>query len=296
MILSSKTLECLREMINVKTEYRKGVQLIEFFNKLGFNDIYQQGFPSRWQYTDQKLQMINGTPQLDACIKQLFAPINFVGRISDLDSNLKEFNQYLAFDKWRVVRDSAEISFKRLDKIEIDEASQTGVDSENNFLNREFSNIPIHKLGLEGPVVTVLEQRVKEIEKCFSASAHLASILLAGSTLEGILLGLATTHPMPFNKTNASPKNRDNKVKPFQDWSLSNFIDVAKELSLIQHDTYKFAHTLRDFRNYIHPFEQMASGFSPREHTSKICLQVLKAAIHDLHSSVGKLECMNGDK
>lgn len=289
MILSQKTLESLRDMINEKTEYRSGSQLVQFFNQLGANDEYGQGFPSRWFFTDQKLQAINGTPQIDECIKKVFAPINFIGRVPELDAHLQEFNKYLAFDKWRVVRSGAEITFKRLDKVEIDERPANSADLENSFLTREFSNVSVQGLGLEGTVVTVLEQRVKEIEKCFSASSPLAVILLAGSTLEGILLGLAIQYPRHFNTARASPKDSNGKVRQFQEWSLSNFIDVARELLLVQHDTHKFSHSLRDFRNYIHPFEQMASGFSPRENTAKICLQVLKAAIHDLHENIEAL-------
>ena len=33
------------------------------------------------------------------------------------------------------------------------------------------------------------------------------------------------------------------------------------------------------FRNYIHPYQQMVSGFTPDEHTAKVCFQVLKAAL-----------------
>ncbi|MEX6161780.1 hypothetical protein AB6G16_08985 [Proteus mirabilis] len=87
----------------------------------------------------------------------------------------------------------------------------------------------------------------------------------------------------------SSPKGRDGKVQPFHDWNLAAFINVAKDLELIQLDTYKFSHTLRDFRNYIHPYQQMLSGFTPREHTAKICLQVLKAAITEMTSNVKKL-------
>ena len=76
----------------------------------------------------------------------------------------------------------------------------------------------------------------------------------------------------------------------FHDWSLASFIDVSKELSLIQHDTFKFSHSLRDFRNYIHPFEQMSANFRPRESTAKISLQVLKSAIYDLHENIDSLK------
>lgn len=134
----------------------------------------------------------------------------------------------------------------------------------------------------------ILEKRIKEIEQCFTAGAHLSVILMAGSTLEGLLLGLAINYPKQFNCAKASPKDGNGKVKQFQEWSLSAFIDVAKEISLIQHDTSKFSHSLRDFRNYIHPFQQMSSGFAPREHTAKICLQVLRAAISEIRENIYK--------
>jgi len=288
MVLSQKTLECLREMINERTEYRSGPKIIQFFNALGFNDSYGQGFPSRWIFTDDHLSKINGTPKIDECVKRVFAPINFIGRMGELDQLLSDFNQYLAFDKWRIEREGAELHLRRLAKVEVQEPPSPK-QREDNFLQRDFSDVRFDGLGLEPSVLAVLEQRVKEIEKCYSSRSPLAVILLAGSTLEGVLLGIATCHPQAFNSASASPKDMSGKVRPFQSWTLNSFIDVSRELQLIEHDTHKFSHALRDFRNYIHPFEQLASGFSPREHTAKICLQVLKAASHDLRQNISRL-------
>ncbi|MEW8229113.1 MAG: hypothetical protein AB2745_02225 [Candidatus Thiodiazotropha endolucinida] len=287
MILSKKSLERLRELINEETEYRSGPKLVELFNGFGFNDAYGKGFPSRWMYTDQKLEALNGTPQLDKCIKEVFSPINFVGRISELDLFINELNKYLTFDKWKVVRNEAEITFKRQEKIEI--ISEQERASENNFLNREFNDVSVQGLGLEGPVTEILHLRIKEIENCFSVESPLAVIILAGSTIEGILLGLAIKYPKEFNEAKSSPKDSKGKVKPFHEWNLAGFIDVVKELGLIQYDTYKFSHSLRDFRNYIHPFEQISSSFNPREHTAKLCLQVLKAVIFEINESIKKI-------
>ena len=87
MILQSKSLEKLRLLINEETEYRSGRQLVQFFNELGFNDSYGQGFPSRWAYTDERLAKINGTPELDKCIKKLFSPVNFIRRVVNTFAN-----------------------------------------------------------------------------------------------------------------------------------------------------------------------------------------------------------------
>ena len=74
MILTPKSLEKLRCLINEETEYRSGPQLVQFFNALGFSDSYGQGFPSRWMFTDEKLKAINGTPELDKCLRTVLSP------------------------------------------------------------------------------------------------------------------------------------------------------------------------------------------------------------------------------
>ncbi len=285
MILGTKTLEKLRELINEETEYRSGPKIIQFFNELGFNDVYGQGFPSRWMFTDEKLQAINGTPNLDKCIKNLFAPINFIDTPEKLDAHISEFNKYLAFDKWKVIRNHAEITFQKLDKVEF--VTPKSQNDEEGFLAQEFSDLKVANLKLAPAITNVLEQRITEIENCFSANAPLSVILLAGSTLEGILLGVATSNPRLFNCAKSAPRNKEQKVRQFHEWSLANFIDVSKEVNLLHHDVHKFSHALRDFRNYIHPFEQMSTGFTPTLHTAKICLQVLKVALHQINENIG---------
>jgi len=285
MILTPKTLEKLRLLINEETEYRSGPQLVQFFNTLRFNDSYGQGFPFRWIFTDEKLKIINGSPEIDKCIRTVLSPANFIGRVKEMDEHIAEFNKYIAFDKWKVTRNGAEIEFAKLQKIDIDETIEAS-GGEDDFLKREFADVLVTKVGLEGVVSDILQERIKEIERCFPASAYLSVILLAGSTLEGLLLGMAIKYPKQFNSSKSSPKDSNGKVNQFQDWSLSTFINVARDIGLIQYDTHKFRHSLRDFRNYIHPFQQMSSGFSPREHTAKICLQVLKAAIYEISENI----------
>lgn len=160
--------------------------------------------------------------------------------------------------------------------------STSGGDREEEFISRQFIAVSVDKIGLQPSITNILNQRLGEIKKCMNSKAALATIFLCGSTLEGILLGLASAKPKEFNQSNASPKDITGKVKPLADWTLNDFINVARSLNLIGEDVKKFSHALRDFRNYIHPYEQMASGFEPDEHTARICWQVLQAAITDL--------------
>ncbi|KAA3599266.1 MAG: hypothetical protein DWQ06_10125 [Calditrichaeota bacterium] len=284
MKLQEKTLEKLRNLINEETEYRSGPNLISFFNQLGFKDKYYQGFPSRWIYTDEKLKEINGTPEIDQCIKKLFSPINFVNRIKELDKFINDFNSYLSFDKWKVVRKDAEILLEKAETIVIEDFTIDNEEKakEDEFLIQEFKDISLEKLDLEELIVGILKNRLEEIKKCLDTNAPLAVIFLCGSTLEGILLGIASRSPQKFNIAKSAPKDKDGKVKKFQDWTLNNLINVSYEIGFLKEDVKKFSHSLRDFRNYIHPFEQLSSNFAPDKHTAKISWQVLKAVIYQL--------------
>lgn len=285
MILQAKTLEKLRNIINEESEYRSGPKLVAFFNELGFNDVYEQGFPSRWFYTDNRLSEINGKPELDKCIKKVFAVVNYIGKINRLDELIEDFNQYLAFEKWKIKRVNDEIRFEKLDKIVIkkEPIQKASVQNEEDFLNQEFKELKIDSLGLDSVISEVLQNRFEEIKLCLQNEISLSSIFLIGSTLEGILLGTALQNPQLYNQSKSAPKdNFTRRVKQFHLWSLSNFIDVSYEVGYLKEDVKKFSHVLRDFRNYIHPYEQMSSKFNPDKHTAKICWQVLKAVIYQL--------------
>ena len=153
--------------------------------------------------------------------------------------------------------------------------------TESDFLDIEFGKIDLSHLSLGTGIYETVEQRFDEIRLCLKANAPLSVIFLCGSTLEGILLNAATQKPKIFNTAKCAPQHAG-KVKQFHDWSLNEFINVAQEAGLIGLDVKKFSHALRDFRNYIHPFEQAHQKFMPDQHTAKISWQVLQAAVAGL--------------
>ena len=145
-------------------------------------------------FTDEQLNKINGSGKLDECIKSIFAVNNYIGRIGYLDKLIAEFNQYLAFDKWEVIRDNGDITLKKLDKINIENQEKKIEISENEFLKMQFE-ISVEKIGLKSSITEILSNRIVEIERNISIGKSLSSIILIGSVMEGILLGMAQKHP-----------------------------------------------------------------------------------------------------
>lgn len=160
-------------------------------------------------------------------------------------------------------------------------------DSGHEFLKQDFGPVAFQRIPTPGPLVPILEARLAEAIRCLKADSPLAVIFHCGSILEGLLLGLASANPQQCNQAPNSPKDKTGSVKQFHEWTLAQFIDVACELGYLKLDVKKFSHSVRDFRNYIHPYEQMSARFNPDKHTAEICLQVLKAAIASLSGGRG---------
>jgi hypothetical protein len=171
---------------------------------------------------------------------------------------------------------------KIIKRLEGENVAINAEETESDFLKKEFADTSIVNLGIQGPLLQIMENRLKEAERCLKSNCFLSATILIGSILEGILLGVAVDSPQKFNQSACSPKDKTGKVLSFQNWKLCSLIDVANDIGLIQIDVKKFSHTLREFRNFIHPYEQMISNFSINEHTAKICFHVLRAAIADL--------------
>lgn len=149
----------------------------------------------------------------------------------------------------------------------------------DQFLEEQIAIPSLQKLPVESAVIRIIEDRLREAELVTTAGAHLSTIFLCGSILEAVLLGAANDKPEQFNRSGSSPKYPQGKVKKFPEWTLSELINVASDIGILEPDVKEFSHGLRSFRNYIHPNEQMSSGFTPDEHTASLCFQVLKLAL-----------------
>lgn len=283
MILNETTLEELRKIINEKSQYRSGPVLVSFFNSLGFSDTYGEGFPSRWVYTDTKLKTINGKPELDKCIKNVFAPNLFIGNYKFLDELIEDFNQYLSYDGWLVKRREREITFIKTKEIYEKEVKVTATEKE--FLSVDFGEIDLSKIKIEDSVLSILSSRITELQIIIQNGASLSSVIMMGSILEGLFLTIARKYPKEYNLASSAPKDKEGNTRKFYEWTLNDFINVTYEIGGIMEDVQKFASSLRHFRNYIHPYQQMSTGFIPTEDTVNICYQVLKATISQISKS-----------
>ncbi len=122
--------------------------------------------------------------------------------------------------------------------------------------------------------------RMREAQRCIENEAWLSAVILCGSVLEGMCLGFGEAQPEVVNRAYTSQYG---KTPPrLWEWRLAEWIDVLARVGAFSPNVSKFSHALRDFRNFVHPREQLAHDFSPDAHTARIGFQVVVAGADDL--------------
>lgn len=179
--------------------------------------------------------------------------------------------------------------FYSLHRNKIDEFKKIfSFDDDNNSIFYNENDIieaqnNIKKIILDEKNADLLAYRLEEIYKSIQYEMPLTSIILSGSTLEGILLYIAKKNVSDFNKSKSTPKYKNStKVKNFSEWTLNDFINVAHDVGFLKTDVKKLSHDLREFRNYIHPNEELKNDYRPSVEVSKIFIQILILAINQI--------------
>ena len=214
---------------------------------------------------------------LRAVILRLANPKEYRGEPSLISKALRKLNMFLMIEGLKVDLEGVNPVIK---EVEPDFAKpQTTQEREL----RPISPPNFETLCLESGLGHIMRNRWEETQKCFETGAYLAATILMGSMMEGLLLAVFQRYPKESNQSKMVPLNhKTGKPKYFAEWTLSEMINVAHDCSWIDLDVKKFSHALRDFRNLIHPYQQMTERTFPDKDTCNISWLVVQAAISDL--------------
>lgn len=107
MKISNKVTEPLGRLIAGDTgsaPYLSGPKLVGFYNECGFDDVYGEGFPSRWRYSTDKIVASNGTPRLKKILEDFIDPRRFNGDEKLVDAVASEINQLIKYDGFALIK------------------------------------------------------------------------------------------------------------------------------------------------------------------------------------------------
>lgn len=114
MKISDYSIKSLSDFIVGDTEdwpRRSGPELVAFFNKQGFRDVYGQGFPSRKSFVQDKLTLLNGKPKLRDVLREMLDPRLWIDISKNSEGKYtvaacaEQINELIRYDGYEVVLD-----------------------------------------------------------------------------------------------------------------------------------------------------------------------------------------------
>lgn len=136
---------------------------------------------------------------------------------------------------------------------------------------REFSYITDVALR------SLVRDDYQEVQRAFVSRCWKATIILSGSLIEALLLFAVTRDRNAALTASAAPP----KIS-IDRWSLSSLIDVSVELGLVGSGVQKLSHSVREYRNLVHPGNALRTTLTSGAEEARIALEVLHLVDRDL--------------
>ena len=246
----------------------------EFFWRVGFDFPIVGGvFTTDW--TKARLTELNRDEgKIEAVILQLLNWDYFLDKPELFEPTLNRLQLILAPAGWTVEMDGISPYLRRLPP---------------SFQLLKTTVLPMQPTPEFGKIcdddvwIKVLRARWDEAERCIAADAPVMAIVALGSILEGALRATADRFPREANQADKAPKDAaSGRAKPFRDWTFFDFIQVAQELGWIGNDTTRLGQAVREYRNLVHPAEQVKAGEFPTQGSARVCREAVLTSLKNL--------------
>jgi len=120
----------------------------------------------------------------------------------------------------------------------------------------------------------IIERDYEEIQRAFIVYCWKSVIILCGGIIEAILTDLLLSNNTIALTAKSTPKEND-----ITRWDFSTLIEVSVELKLVSAGMQKLSHPLREYRNLVHPSNEIRNQLSFNAEEAKIAVEV----VHILH-------------
>jgi len=134
-------------------------------------------------------------------------------------------------------------------------------------------------------LIPILERDYQEVVTCRETGCWKASIILCGSLLEGILYDLLKQNETKALASKEAPKDKSGDSVPLEDWFITYLINTAADLDLIEKGIKALHHTTKDYRNLVHPTNEIKSSYKLKKEEADNAFAILNMLIKDLSES-----------
>lgn len=123
----------------------------------------------------------------------------------------------------------------------------------------------------------IIERDYAEIQRSYIAKCWKSVIILSGGLIEAILIELLKRHELSARQSLKSPQKTN-----IMDWDLSALINVSVDLKLVSGGIEKLSHSVREYRNLVHPGNEIKNQLVFDQEEARIALEVLHIVQRDL--------------
>jgi hypothetical protein len=126
---------------------------------------------------------------------------------------------------------------------------------------------------------TIIERDYSEIQRAYIAQCWKSVIILSGGSIEAILADLLKSNEKAAISAKSAPSETD-----IMRWDLSQLIKVAVELKLVSVGVEKLSQPLREYRNLVHPGNEIRNDLRFDSEEARIAIEVLNIVQRDLQN------------
>lgn len=264
-VLDNRTVDRLARLIcDVGGAYeRRPRELVKFVKAAGWEVTYEGGARIPWLI--ETIQRHNDDSEaIEALLRRVVDPREYDEGMVAAQLFVTLLNDIVSADGLEVGHVGQRAVVRRVD----DPTDQNALDRVATQLASPELRATVRGLISDSAVADVLIARLDEVEAARRAGAYLLAVIGTGSFIEGLLDDVL--------------RLRDKEARSQTSTTLHWLLKRTHDRGWIQHDALTFSGYVREYRNFVHPREQLAHQFSPDADTVLLCWQPVLAMINDL--------------
>lgn len=264
-VLDPRTIERVAELIcDLGGPYQRSTrQLRSFLAAAGWHVEYDGSGRVPW-LVETITQRNHDHEAIDSLLRRIIDPREYDSGMASAVKFVELLNNVLAADGIVVELVGQRPTVRHFDE----KGSIVPLDGVAARLASEELRDQVRILVWDTAMADILNSRLDEVEACRRVGAYLLAVIGTGAFIEGLLYDVL--------------RPRDPETRKRTESSLQFLLERAHARGWIHHDALTFGNVVREYRNLVHPRQQLALRTFPDEDTLLMCWQPALAVINDL--------------
>lgn len=276
-VLDHRTVERLAHLVcDPGGPYERRVRdLQDLLATAGWRDVpYDGGAKVAW-LCDALIERRTDLVEFERFLCRVCDPLEYDGGEPDADLHRSELNQILQPEGLHI------LLYKRRRPVlePLDDETEQPVPTAPEDLAEQLKRFLSDRQMLD-----LLLTRAEEAKACEEIGAHTMAVIAIGSFIEGVLFAVLVERDPALRKTGLTDARTRRRVN-LDRAGLELLLDTAHQRGWIQLDARDFANNVRQYRNFVHPRNQLDRGLHPDGDTVMLCWAPVKAILNDLAAS-----------